>query len=89
MDHFEDDVYLKTVQRLLQPQNDSIKHLFIMPYNLNLQRRPVCQNLEKVFDISSTKTWVATEVTLAILSAITVKRLAVKHEVKQKCLKIK
>ena len=36
MDHFEGDVYLKTVQRLLQPQNNSIKHLFIMPYNLNL-----------------------------------------------------
>ena len=45
----------------------------------------------KSFDKSSTRVWVPPEVskTLAILSAITVKRLAVEREVKQKFMKIK
>ena len=57
-----------------------------MPYTLNLERRLVCQALQKVFNISSTTSWVVQEVlsTIAILSAVTVKRLAVEQKVKQK-----
>ena len=54
-----------------------VKHIFMAPYNLNWQQRPVarlCKN--------SLRSW-------AIQSAVTVKRLAVEREVKQTFLIIK